>query len=199
MNIKLQKYIEHLFISKVRIKTLKYFVMNPDKQIHLRAAVREFQEEINAVRRELSRLEESKFVISELKGNRKYFKMNKSHILFNDLTSIFFKVYGLGADIVNNQNKIGTISYAFLTPVFTKNISVEGGQAVDLVVIGDVDMLTLESVIKDYQSANSKEVHYMVMRESEFALRKRRKDQMIIELLMQANVFLIGNNEDLIK
>ena len=46
--------------------------------IHLRGAVREFNEEINAVRRELNRLEEAKILLTEKRGNRKYFVLNQS-------------------------------------------------------------------------------------------------------------------------
>ena len=192
------KSLEHLFISKVRIKTLKYFVMNPGITIHLRGAVREFEEEINAVRRELNRLEETKFIICESKGNRKYFKANVEHTFFNDIASMFHKVYGLGGDIISNQKKIGEVEYAFLTPTFTKGHAI-GSQPVDLVVVGDIDLEMLEEMVKSYQSPIGREVHYMVLKSSEFSLRKRRRDQMIIDLLSQDNTLLVGNYEDLTK
>ncbi len=192
------KSLEHLFISKVRIKTLKYFVMNPGITIHLRGAVREFEEEINAVRRELNRLEETKFIDCESKGNRKYFKANVEHVFFNDIASMFHKVYGLGGDIVTSHKKIGEVEFAFLTPTFTKGYT-NGSQQVDLVVVGDIDLEMLEEMVKNYQSPVGREVHYMVLKSHEFSLRKRRRDQMIVDLLSQDNTLLIGNYEDLTK
>lgn len=192
------KSLEHLFISKVRIKTLKYFVMNPGITIHLRGAVREFEEEINAVRRELNRLEETKFIVCESKGNRKYFKANVEHIFFNDIASMFHKVYGLGGEVITSNKKIGEVEFAFLTPAFTKAY-VNGSQPIDLVVIGDIDLPVLEELVKNYQSPAGREIHYMVLKSNEFALRKRRKDQMIIDLLSQDNTLLIGNYEELTK
>ncbi|MBE2280772.1 MAG: hypothetical protein IAE91_10300 [Ignavibacteriaceae bacterium] len=192
------KSLEHLFISKVRIKTLKYFVMNPGITIHLRGAVREFEEEINAVRRELNRLEETKFIICENKGNRKYFRANVEHVFFNDIASMFHKVYGLGGEIISSSKKIGEVEYAFLTPTFTKGTPVEGPH-IDLVVVGDIDLEMIEEMTKKYQSPFGREIHYMVLRSNEFALRKRRKDQMIVDLLSQDNTLLIGNYENLVK
>jgi DNA-binding transcriptional ArsR family regulator len=198
MNTTAYKSLEHLFISKVRIKTLKYFVLNPNAIIHLRGAVREFEEEINAVRRELNRLEETKFIICENKGNRRYFKANVEHPFFNDISSMFHKVFGLGGDIITSEKKIGEVNFAFLTPVFTKGVE-SAGQQIDFVVIGDVDLESLESIIKKHQTTIGRELHYMVFKQNEFALRKRRKDQMIIDLLNQDNTILIGNYEELVK
>lgn len=192
------KSLEHLFISKVRIKTLRYFVMNPATSIHLRGAVREFEEEINAVRRELNRLEETKFIICESKGNRKYFKANIEHTFFNDIASMFHKVYGLGGELVVNHKKIGEVAFAFLTPAFTKELN-SGGQHIDLVVIGDIDLEMLEEMVKSYQTSLGREIHYMVLKTNEFALRKRRRDQMIVDLLSQDNTLIIGNYEELVK
>ncbi len=192
------KSLEHLFISKVRIKTLRYFALNPEAIIHLRGAVREFEEEINAVRRELNRLEETKFIICESKGNRKYFRVNIEHPFYNDMLSMFHKVYGLGGDIITNSKKIGEIQFAFLTPTYTKGANnIE--QHIDLVVVGDVDLDELESIVQKMQSNKGREIHYMVLKPNEFALRKRRKDQMITDVLMQDNVMLIGNYEDLVR
>jgi len=197
MNNTAYKSLEHLFISKVRIKTLRYFVMNPGITIHLRGAVREFDEEINAVRRELNRLEETKFIICESKGNRKYFSANIEHPFFYDISSMFQKVYGLGGELVVNHKKIGEVVFAFLTPAFTKGLT--GGQSIDLVIVGDIDLEMLEEMVKSYQTTIGRELHYMVLKTNEFALRKRRRDQMIVDLLSQDNTILIGNYEDLVK
>jgi len=193
-----QKSLDSLFISKVRLKTLKYFLLNPEVQIHLRAAVREFQEEINAVRRELSRLEAAKIIKVETKGNRKYFELNGDHPFTSELLSIFHKSFGLGAAIIENGRKIGDIEFAFLTPAFTKNFYY-GSQVVDLVVIGNVDLRMLEDIVQKVQAELNKEIHYMILKSSEFQLRKRRKDQFITDLMVQDNVMLIGNKEEFIR
>lgn len=193
-----QKALESLLVSKVRIKALELFFLNPNKSIHLRAAVRELNEEINAVRRELLRLEESKLVSGEVKGNRKYFELNTDHPFFNDILALFHKTYGLGGDIISGVKKLGEIEFAFLSPLFTKGTRY-GSQPVDLFIVGDIDMNVLNSMISSYEEKMNREIHYAVLKPSDFALRKRRKDQFIIDLAMQDIVMLIGNQETLIK
>ncbi len=192
------KTLEHLFISKVRIKTLEYFLLNPTESIHLRGAVREFNEEINAVRRELTRLEELKLVTVEDKGNRKYFTLNLDHQFIPELTSLFHKSYGLGAEIINNKSKLGNVTFAFLTPYFTRDFAF-GQNLIDLVIIGKVDLPTLERLVSKAQEKRKREIHYTVMSESEFQTRKRRGDSFILDLLIQDNCMLIGNVSNLIQ
>lgn len=196
MNLTIRS-LEHLFISKVRIKALAYFTLKHDHQIHLRGAVRELDEEINAVRRELTRLEEMKIINGESKGNRKYFSLNKSHPFTDELIAIFHKTFGLGGDILNNIKNLGEINFAFLTPSFTKNQHF-GSNIVDFVVIGKVDMKFLEELIKKAENEIDREIHYTVFTLQEFQVRKRRNDQFIFDLMVQDLVMLIGTKEEFI-
>jgi hypothetical protein len=172
--------------------------MNPDSPLHLRGAVREFKEEINSVRRELSRLVESNFITTEQKGNKKYFTLNKEHPFYDELVGIIFKSYGLGGEILENKKKLGNVDFAFLTPYFTKAVH-WSNQPVDLVIIGEVDMSIMEEIIHNIQNEIGREIHYMILRPSDFQVRKRRRDQFILDLMSQNNTMLIGKYEELVK
>lgn len=193
-----EKTLEDIFVSKVRVKALKYFLLNPTRPLHLRGAVREFKEEINAVRRELMRLDAVKLLETEAKGNRKFFRLNIQHPFVSQLMGLFHQTYGLGGELINQQKKLGDLEFAVLTSAFTQGVYV-GDQRIDLVLIGMVDMSVLEKIISEYELKTGREVHYTVMRPSEFDLRKRRKDQFIVDLLIQEIIMLIGRREDFIK
>ena len=49
--------LKDLFISKTRVKLLETFLCDPTQMYHVRDLVRKTAEEINAVRRELARME----------------------------------------------------------------------------------------------------------------------------------------------
>ena len=51
--------LEDLIISRVRVKVLTLFLTNPGSMYHVREVVRQVDEEINAVRRELAHLEKA--------------------------------------------------------------------------------------------------------------------------------------------
>ncbi|KKR52906.1 MAG: Transcriptional regulator, partial [Candidatus Woesebacteria bacterium GW2011_GWD2_40_19] len=59
-----------IITSKVRIKILELFFSNLKEVYHVRGIVRETEEEINAVRRELTKLEKDGVLRKEPRGNR---------------------------------------------------------------------------------------------------------------------------------
>ncbi len=197
MNNNPRKYLDQLFISKVRIKAMKYFFQNPDRSIHLRGAVREFNEEINAVRRELTRMEEIKLVIAEKRGNRKNFRLNKEFVFFPELLGIVHKTFGLGGEIVTMQKKLGEIDFALLTQKFVYG-QAYGTHKVDLVVVGEVDLKQLAGLIEAEEHKLQREIHYTVLSRSDFELRRRRRDSFVVELMVQETLMLIGGKRDFV-
>ena len=191
------KNLNQLFVSKVRIKSLKYFLFHPDTPIHLRGAVRDFKEEINAVRRELTRLEEIHFLASEARGNRKYFSLNLDFPFLPELMGLFHKCFGVGGMIVDNADKLGEVQFAILTSSFTRGSKL-AGHNVDLVVIGQIELNNLSKLMEEAEKKLGREINYTVLKGSEFILRKKRRDAFIIELLMDNKILLIGKNEDLL-
>ena len=193
----LLKSLQQLFISKVRIKVLKYFLFNPDTPIHLRGAVRELKEEINAVRREIARLEEIKLLIYESRGNRKYYSINPDHPFITDFLGMFHKCFGIGGMIVEFVEKLGEVQFAILTSSFTTRKKI-AGLNVDLVLIGQINLDYLGKLVEDAEKKLGREINYTVLKGSEFILRKKRRDAFIIELLMDDKILLVGKNEDLL-
>lgn len=189
------KTLDHLFISKVRIKVLKYFLFNADIPIHLRGLVREVQEEINAVRRELARLEEVGFVRSEVRGNRKYFLLNRDFVYVNELLGMFHKTFGLGGSIMKNLGNLGEVEYAVLTGSFT-TFSAPDPNIIDLVLIGNINLDVLTGLVEEAEKKLNREINYTVLKSSEFILKKKRRDAFIMQLLMVPKVMLAGNIND---
>ena len=85
-----------IITSKVRIKILELFFSNLGEMYHVRGIVREIKEEINAVRRELERLERVGILKKEPRGNRVYYWLRTDYPLFGDLLSTVSKSRGLG-------------------------------------------------------------------------------------------------------
>ncbi len=190
------KALNHLFISKVRIKVLKYYLFNADIPIHLRGLVREVQEEINAVRRELLRLEEIGLIRSEMRGNRKYYLLNRDFLYVNELLGIFHKSFGLGGSIIKNLENLGKVDFAILTGSFT-TFSAPDPNIIDLVLIGDIDLQALSKLVQDAEKKLNREINYTVLKSSEFILKKKRRDAFIMQLLIVPKIMLCGNINDL--
>lgn len=189
--------MDYLFISKVRIKILQLFYLHPDVPYHIRGVVREIDEEINAVRRELLRLEEIKLLKSEKKGNRLYFSILDTFPFFSEIQSIIYKTFGLGGEIIRSTKELGDVKFAFLTKSYTKGIK-EGGQDIDLLLIGKVNVSALSAAVARAERQTGREINYTVLKQSEFVLRKKRRDAFITSLLQGSKIMLIGDEDDLV-
>lgn len=195
---KAEKTLEAIFVSKVRIKVLRFFLLQPNSRLHMRGIVREIEEEINAVRRELVRLEEIGIVKSEEDRGRKFFEIDKESVFYFDLLSIFHKSFGLGGNIIKAGVEIGGIKFALLTEDYLKQTHT-GSQKIDLVVVGNVDLPKLTVLVEEAEKKLNAEIFYTVLSEREFFLKKKRRDPFITQIILQRNVLLIGNYEELIS
>lgn len=188
-----------IITSKVRIKILELFFSNLKEIYHVRGIVRETDEEINAVRRELEKLEHDGILRKEPRGNRIYYSVRPEHQFFGDLISMVAKTTGLGKQIIENKNKIGKISAIMFSGKFTRRIDRKRDDDVDILVVGDVVLPELASIIRIEESKRGKEINYTVMSREEFEFRKKRRDPFLLGILSGSRVMIIGDEEDLVN
>lgn len=187
-----------LITSKSRVKLLSVFLVNPSEMYHVRELVRRTEDEINAVRRELSYLEQKGILDKEPRANRVYYSLSKNYPFYFDLLNIGAKTIGLGADILKNRAKLGKIKYAMFSGRFAKHLEKQQ-DSVDLLLIGTVVLPELALIIKNEERRLSKEINYTIMTEEEFDFRKKRTDPFIMSILTGSRVMLIGDEESLLS
>lgn len=185
-------------LSRVRVKLLKTFLGNPTDMFYVRQLTRRTEEEINAVRRELKRLESIGLIKSESRGNRLYYYPNKRYDFYNELVALVAKSTGLGNDIRKNKNKIGKIKFAVLSGKFAHHLDRDQNE-VDLLVVGTVILPELASLVRKAESARKTEVNYTAMTVDEFNFRKDRRDPFLLTILQLPRIMIIGNEEDLVS
>lgn len=190
--------MEELFISKVRVKLLQLFLLSQESLLHVRELVRRTDEEINAVRRELARMEKFGLVASEWRANRRLYHFRKDYIFYPQLLGLVAKSRGLGGAILKNKSKLGRIKYAMLALRFVKN-QPAGADDVDLLAVGQIVLPELQSLVADEQAKRENEINYSFMDESEFLFRVKRRDPFILKVITQPKIMLIGNEEDLLS
>lgn len=190
--------MEELFVSKVRIKILQLFLSSQESLFHVREIVRRVDEEINAVRRELARMEKFGLMTSEWRANRRLYRFRKDYIYYPELLAMVVKSTGLGLGIVKNKAKLGRIKFAFISSRFVKN-QPSTSEDVDILIVGQIVLPELQSVIADDQAKREREINYSFMDEQEFQFRVRRRDPFILRVLVQPKIMLIGDEADLLE
>jgi hypothetical protein len=189
--------MEELFVSKVRVKILQLFLNSQENLFHVREIVRRVDEEINAVRRELARMEKFGMVSSEWRANRRLYRFRKDYKFYPEILGMVVKSQGLGFNIVNGKARLGKIKFAFLSTRFVKNLQ-SGADDVDILVVGQIILPELQAMISDEQAKREREINYSFMDEAEFNFRVRRRDPFILRVLIQPKIMLIGDEVEML-
>lgn len=190
--------LEALIISKVRVKILTLFLLNPSKIFYVREIVRKIKEEINAVRRELSHMEKAKMIKKEKRANRLYYSFRRDYPFYFELLEIVNKAYGLGGEILRQRAKLGKVKFVMLSGKFVRDKE-RGPEDVDLLVVGNVVLPQLSQIIRAEEVRRDREINYTVMSEEEFKFRKKRRDPFVLRILAGSRVMIIGDEEELVS
>jgi len=191
--------LEELFISRVRVKILQLFLASSqDSLFHVREIVRRVDEEINAVRRELSRMEKFGMMTSEWRANRRLYRFRKDYLFYKELLALVAKTSGLGGNLVKNKGKLGKVKFAFLTTRFLKGAK-STTDDVDLLIVGQIVLPELQAIIADEQAKREQEINYSFMDEAEFQFRVKRRDPFILKVLTQPKVMIFGDEDELFE
>ncbi len=191
--------LEDLIISRVRVKMLTLFLSHPTTIYHVREVVRQVDEEINAVRRELAHMEKAGLLAKEQRANRLFYHFRKEYPLYYELMELIGKTNGLGWDIVKNKAKLGKIKYAMISGRLLRGLPRRSSNDVDLLIVGSVVLPELANLVKSEEVKIERELNYTVMTEEEFAFRKRRRDPFVLDILSGSRTMLIGDEEELVS
>ena len=151
--------IETLISSKTRIKLLLKFFLNSNTTSYLRHLESEFGDSSNSIRLELNRFEKAGMLSSALEGNKKIFRANTQHPLFDEVNSIVMKYVGLDRIIEYVVKKLGKVEQVYLTGGFAKGIN---STIIDLVFIGDVNKVFLIELIEKVEPKINRKIRYLV-------------------------------------
>ena len=213
--------IEQLFGSKTRVKLLKLFFRNPNRSFYVREMTRKIEEQINSVRRELANLLSVGIISSDTNNNRLYYEVNQKFEHYDALRSIFAdkkytqpkkddkksnedikskeakeqRVLPTPTEEAKDQfiealTKSGNIDIALYTGQFTRD-ELSG---VDILVVGDVNGATLESLISDFEQTEKKRIRYCVLSPEEYRYRKQINDRFVTDIALSKKIVFINKD-----
>ena len=188
--------LQDLMVSKVRAKLLQTFFSQPKEMFYIRQLVRLINEEINAVRQELKRMDKLGMVKRENRGNRIYYWFNKEYSLYQEILSMVCKTIGLGGEIIKKKSKLGNIRYALISGRLAKGLPSKA-EGVDLLIVGEINLANLATIVREQEGRIGREINYSIMTKEEFDFRKKRRDPFLLGILSDSKIMLIGEEENL--
>lgn len=188
--------LQDLFSSKVRVKLLTHLFSHPEEQFYARSLTRQVEEHYNAVWQELNNLERVGLLVSERGANVKYYRLNPDFPIYEELKRIILKTSGLGQFLRGTLDHLGTVEWAFIYG------SVAAGEEdflsdVDLMLVGEVDLLALSAVIARLEDQLGREISYLALDRAELVQRLADDDPFINNVLAGPKVMLIGDEDAL--
>jgi hypothetical protein len=157
--------LQTLVTSKTRIKLLVKFFLNATTQSWLRDLEAEFGESTNGIRMELNRFEDAGMLVSRTEGNKKVFRANTNHPLFNDIHNILLKYTGIDQVIENILQRLGGLQQAWLIGDFARG---RDSKIIDLLLIGqNINVENLVGYIAKVEELINRKIRYLILKEEE--------------------------------
>jgi len=197
--------LSKLFGSNCRAKILEKFfiehsVSSDMTGIFIRELCRDIDEQINSVRRELMNLETLGILKSREENKKKFYNINRSCPIYNELSEIFIKTYDpvepLRAFFKGKRN-LSLITIADSIKTIT---NVKSNNIVDIFIIGELDKIEFNNFLE--KNFFRRKVKYAVMSEEDFVNRLEYDDKLVLSILSQKNISFLKdtlNIQDIIR
>ena len=181
--------------SRLRNKILLHFFTNIDSEMYLREMAIVLKEDPGNLSKELSKLEKEGVFISQFRGKQKYFFLNKTYPLFNELKSIIFKTIGIKGSLQNIINETSGVISAFIYGSFATGEE-NASSDIDLCLIVKDSVFNENnfiSKINDFEKTISREINYIYYSEDEWEKQVNENDSFIINIKMGPKIVLKGD------
>jgi predicted nucleotidyltransferase/predicted transcriptional regulator with HTH domain len=188
--------LERLFASKLRVKLLDAFLSTPAASFYVRELSRKIKEDATNISRELRNLEAAGLLMSELRGNQKYYSVSEDFFLYPELKAIIFKTTGVQGLLKKTLQELIGIEVAFIYGSYASGKEAAHSD-IDVLIIGKPNLRELGSKMDELEEKLSREVNYICFDRGEFEDRKKRGDSFLDEVLSGRKIFLIGSEDEL--
>jgi len=180
--------------SKLRKALFLYFFTNPEQRHYVRELAQILKVDATNLSRELKRLEEKGLFRSEVSGHQKYFSLNKSFPLYQELKSVVDKTIGVPALLKDILADIPGVKRAFIYGSFAKGTT-DALSDIDVCLIVEKGKFRGDKVLlafNDLEEKLRREISNVFYNEQEWANGLKKKNSFLIGLEK-------GNKIELIK
>ena len=176
--------------SKIAINILGYFFINPSRFNYVNELAKILEADPGNLYRKLIEMEKEGILISEERGNQKYYGLNKKYPLLKELKRSYETKYGLVNLLKEKLSKLENLKEAY---IFGSYAAGNFGQEsdVDILLIGDHSPLEAKRTILPLQKVVGREINIIDISEKELKSRKKTNDDFIKNIFSKKTIKLI--------
>ena len=130
--------LNSLITSKTRLRVLVKFFIRAANKGHLNSLASEFGESTNGVRKELNKLKDAGYLISNKEQNKVIYRANTKHPLYSVLQQLIKKHLRLDEIVETIIKRIGDVQKIILIGDYAKGI--DSGQIEVLLIANDINL-----------------------------------------------------------
>ena len=184
--------LERLLGSRLRARVIGWLFTHPDERFYVRQLGALLDEDSTNLSRELARLESLGVLLSERDGRQKYYRANPDSSVFVELKGLATKTAGV-ADVL--RQALGgfreEIDAAFVFGSFARQDETAVSD-IDLVIIGDVDPVSLHGAIAQAEEVLRRTINYSLVSREEYAGRREEEAGFLGRVLKGPKLMVLG-------
>lgn len=162
------------FKSKITIKVLDYYFLNPNSSHYVNELAHILKIDPKNLHRKLIEFEKEGLFLSQFRGKQRYFFLNKKYALLPQYQEIFMKTLGIGHKLRKAVNSDPKIKKAYIFGSYTES-PMDAESDIDLFVIGNQGAVDLQKKVYTIEKETGREINIISMDADGFE-RKQKKD-----------------------
>jgi hypothetical protein len=174
--------------TRLRRKLLTHSFNNPDKSFYVRELSHLINEDAGNLSRELSRLEQEGMYISTVRGNMKFYALNKQYPLYNEIKGIIFRNEDPETTLKGLVRRFKGVQLAFIYGPYAENRERKGD--INIVVVGEFDQNAFVEQLGDLETKLSRKINFLTYSREEFSEEKDKEGSFLNLSLRQKIIIL---------
>ncbi len=164
--------------SKITVKILGYFFVNPTKKKYINELARILSIDPGNLDRKIKELEKNGIFNSEVIGNSKYFYLNKNYPFLKELKKIYNASFGFGNILKDLLININGLKNVYIFGSFASD-NLDITSDIDILLIGNHSSIEISKVIYPLQKQFEREINIINMTEKELSDRENKDDAFV--------------------
>ena len=150
--------LNSLITSKTRLRVLVKFFIRAANKGHLNALATEFGESTNGVRKELNKLKDAGYLLSNKEQNKVIYRANTNHPLYSILQDLVKKHLRLDEMVEAIVKRIGDVKKIILVGDYAKGI--DSGLIKVLLIADDINLNYIQELEKKIENKIGRKVTF---------------------------------------
>ena len=140
--------------------------------------------------RKLKELEKEGLFFSEMRGNQRYFGLNKKYPLLSEYKNIYESKFGLPEILGVELKKVAGLQEAYIFGSYAKG-DFSSDSDIDLLLVGSHDYSKISGIVAPLERRFRREINIVDFSVAEFKKRRKAGDEFIKNILVGKNIKII--------